>query len=107
MVTNGARSVHPPLRLTRRGRAAVLVFLVLVASLCSAVLFTTASRAEEAPVGPPPTIVVRPGDTLWDIATRATPDRDGQIAVEELRRLNGLADYQVSAGDVLIMPRVD
>ena len=107
MVTNGARPVHPPLRLTRRGRAVVFVLLVLVASLCSAVLFTTASRADQSPAGPAPTIVVRPGDTLWDIATRTTPGQDGQVGVEELRRLNGLTDHQLSAGDVLILPRVD
>ena len=107
MVAHDARQVQAPLRLTRRGRAVVLGFLVLVASLASAVLFTTASRAEERPAGPAPTIVVRPGDTLWDIAARVDAGRDGQAGVEELRRLNGLADYRVAAGDVLILPRVD
>jgi hypothetical protein len=94
-----------PLRLTRRGRAVVLGLLVVLASIASAVLFTTASRAEEPPAGPPPTIVVRSGDTLWGIATRAMPRRNGQAAVEELRRLNGLSGYGVAAGDVLILPR--
>ncbi len=104
MVANDVRHVEPPLRLTRRGRAVVLVLLVLLASLASAVLFTTASRAEDAPAGPPPTIVVQPGDTLWDIATRAMPERHGQAAVDELRRLNDLDGYGVRAGDVLILP---
>jgi predicted metal-binding membrane protein len=105
MVANEVRHVEAPLRLTRRGRAVVLAFLVLLASLASAVLFTTASRAEQAPAGPPPTVVVRSGDTLWDIAARTAPQRDGQKAVEELRRLNGLSGYGVDAGDVLILPR--
>ncbi|MDY7086271.1 MAG: LysM peptidoglycan-binding domain-containing protein [Actinomycetota bacterium] len=105
MVANGFRHVEPPLRLTRRGRVVVLGFLVVLATLASAVLFTTASRAEQPPAGPPPTLVVRPGDTLWDIATRTMPRRDGQAAVEELRRLNGLSGYGVAAGDVLILPR--
>ncbi|MCO8270941.1 LysM peptidoglycan-binding domain-containing protein [Actinoplanes sp. TRM 88003] len=97
--------VQPPLRLTRRGRAVVLGFLVVLASLASAVLFTTASRAEQPPAGPPPSIVVRPGDTLWDVAARTSSRRDGQAAVEELRRLNGLSGYGVHPGDVLILPR--
>jgi LysM repeat protein len=100
-----ARQVQPPLRLTRRGRAVVLAFLVVLASFASAVLFTTASRAEQPPSGPPPSIVVRPGDTLWDIASRTSPRRDGQAAVDELRRLNGLSGYGVRPGDVLILPR--
>ncbi|XVV11421.1 LysM peptidoglycan-binding domain-containing protein [Actinoplanes sp. CA-131856] len=104
MVSNGVRHVEPPLRLTRRGRAVVLGFLVLLASLASAVLFTTASRADEPPAGPPPTIVVRPGDTLWDLAARELPDRHGQAGVDELRRLNGLSGYGVHPGDVLILP---
>ena len=105
MVSNGLRQVEAPLRLTRRGRAVVLGFLVLLASLASAVLFTTASRADQPPAGPPPTVVVQPGDTLWDIAARTSSGRDGQGAVDELRRLNGLPGYGVQPGDVLILPR--
>jgi LysM repeat protein len=105
MVANQVRHAEPPLRLTRRGRAVVLGLLVVLASLASAVLFSTASRAEQSPAGPPPTIVVQTGDTLWDIAARSMPRRDGQAAVDELRRLNGLSGYGVAAGDVLILPR--
>ena len=107
MVGNGVRHVEPPLRLTRRGRAVVLGVLLLIASLCSAVLFTTASRAQQPPAGPPPTIVVQPGDTLWDIAGRTMPRRNHQDAVAELRRLNGLPDSALTPGAVLILPRRD
>jgi len=105
VVGNDLRHVEPPLRLTRRGRAVVLALLVLLASLASAVLFTTASRAEEPVTGPPPTVVVEPGDTLWDVAARVMPRRDGGEAVAELRRLNDLPDSVLQPGDVLILPR--
>ena len=105
MVAHEVRRVQPPLRLTRRGRAAVLVFLALVASLASAVLFTTASRADNQPVTAPPTITVRSGDTLWDIASRVRPHGDGQAAVAELRRINRLDGYDLEPGQVLILPR--
>ena len=95
---------EPPLRLTRRGRAVVLVLLVLTASLASVVLFTTASRAEQLPSTPPPTVVVQRGDTLWDIAARVMPDRDGRAAVDEVRRVNDLRGYGVREGDALILP---
>ncbi len=104
MMANDVRHVEAPLRLTRRGRAVVLALLVLLASLASAVLFTSASRAEQPPSGARPTIVVQPGDTLWGIATREMPGRHGQAAVDELRQLNALEGYGVHAGDVLILP---
>jgi LysM domain-containing protein len=105
VVGNDLRHVEPPLRLTRRGRAVVLVLFVLLASLASAVLFTTASRADQPVTGPPPTVVVEPGDTLWDLAARVMPGRDGDAAVAELRRLNGLRDSVLQPGQTLILPR--
>jgi hypothetical protein len=105
MVGHDVRHVEPALRLTRRGRAVVLGLLVLVASLASAVLFTTASRADDPPAGPPATVVVQPGDTLWDIAGRVAPRRDDRDVVADLRRLNGLPDSVVRPGEVLVLPR--
>jgi hypothetical protein len=61
MVGHDVRHVEPPLRLTRRGRAVILLLFVLAAALASAVLFTTASRADAAPAGTAPTIAVRAG----------------------------------------------
>jgi LysM repeat protein len=101
-------SLHQPqLRLTRRGRVVVLMFFLLLASLASAVLFATASRANNPETGPAPTIVVQPHDTLWSIATRTAPRRDPYAAVAEIQRLNGLTDYFVSPGDMLVLPRED
>jgi LysM repeat protein len=93
------------LRLTRRGRAVVLVFFMLMASLASAVLFATASRASDPETGPAPTVVVQPHDTLWSIATRTAPRRDPYAAVAELQRLNDLSGYVVHPGDTLVLPR--
>jgi DNA-binding transcriptional LysR family regulator len=72
VITGMRRAGQPaPLRLTRRGRVVVLTFFILLASLASAVLWTTASRAEDPPAGPAPTVVVQPDDTLWAIAAVA------------------------------------
>jgi LysM repeat protein len=104
MVAHSVRPASPPLRLTRRGRAVVLGLLVLLASVASAVLFTTASRAAGDPAAPAPTITVRPGETLWDIAAEATPHRNGWAAVDEIRRLNHLGGNDVQAGQILVLP---
>jgi LysM repeat protein len=98
---------RPPLRLTRRGRAVVLAFFVLMASLASAVLFTTASRASDPETGPASTVVVQPHDTLWSIATRTSPRRDPYAAVAEIQRLNNLDGYVVHPGETLILPHND
>jgi LysM repeat protein len=105
MVTTDLR--RPALRLTRRGRAVVLAFFVLMASLASAVVFTTASRASDPDTGPAPTVVVQPHDTLWSIATRTAPRRDPYAAVAEIQRLNGLDGYVVHPGQTLVLPRTD
>src|SRR5919112_4059547 len=52
MVTTSYR--RPPVRLTRRGRVVVLAFFVLMASLASAILLATASRADDREAGPAP-----------------------------------------------------
>lgn len=99
-------TAHPaPLRLTRRGRIVVLAFFVMMAVVASAVLFATASRANDPDVGPAPTVVVQPHDTLWSIATRTTPRRDPYAAVADLQRLNHLSGYVVHPGETLVLPR--
>jgi hypothetical protein len=105
MVTSDLR--RAPLRLTRRGRAVVLSFFVLMASLASAVLFTTASRASDPETGPAPTVIVQPHDTLWSIATRAAPRRDPYSAIAEIQRLNNLDGYVVHPGETLVLPRAE
>jgi hypothetical protein len=109
VVTTGMRRVGQPapLRLTRRGRVVLLAFFFLLASLASAVLWTTASRADDPPAGPAPTVVVQPEDTLWDIAARTDPGRSPHAVVAEIRRLNGLGqdDIAIHVGDTLVVPR--
>ncbi|WP_433057528.1 LysM peptidoglycan-binding domain-containing protein [Dactylosporangium sp. CS-033363] len=92
-----------PLRLTRRGRIVVLGFLVSVVAGLAALVSAPGQAAD--PPGPAPTVIVQPGDTLWDIATR-NKGREGRDAtVEEIRRLNNLAGYNIDAGQRLVLPR--
>lgn len=108
VATGVRRAGQPaPLRLTRRGRVVVLALFVLLASLASAVLWTTASRADDPPAGPLPTVVVQPDDTLWAIAGRVSPGRGSHTVVAEIRRLNGMGadDVTIHAGDTLVVPR--
>src|SRR3954468_24881081 len=105
MVAHTVRRAGPPLRLPRRGRAAVLLLLALIACAASVVLFTTASRASSDPATPAPTITVRPGDTLWDFGSAERHGRADPESVAELRELNHLTGYELEPGQVLTLPR--
>ncbi|HEX7743761.1 MAG TPA: LysM peptidoglycan-binding domain-containing protein [Micromonosporaceae bacterium] len=101
-VTEPRTSRPGRLRLTRRGRFAVVGFFVLVVTAVIAVL-APASRASDPP-GAARTAVVLPGDTLWSIAERHAPGHEPFAAVEEIRRLNGLDGYTVYAGQRVTVP---
>ncbi|MFC3382174.1 LysM peptidoglycan-binding domain-containing protein [Couchioplanes azureus] len=90
--------------MTRRGRIVLLTLFFLLASLASAVLWTTASRADETPAGPAAVVVVQPDDTLWSVAERAAPGRAPREVIAEIRALNGIEHSYVYAGETLIVP---
>lgn len=85
-----APSQSAPLRLTRRGRALVLL-LALAAISVAVVLFgsSTAATDSSAPIGTT-TITVQPGQTLWGIAAAANPDGDVRDTVDAIIKLNAL-----------------
>jgi nucleoid-associated protein YgaU len=48
--------------------------------------------------------VVRPGDTLWDLASRFGRSRDPRRYVFELQKLNGLKTSSIMPGQELVLP---
>ena len=114
MVAGGAPVVPAPrLRLTRRGRAAVLGFFLVVNTTCG-ILLAGASRAADPASAPAAgaaqaaaVAVVGPHDTLWSIASRHDPRRSPAAVVAEIRRLNDLSGSVVHPGETLLLPRAD
>lgn len=124
-VAPAVRSERVPRRLpdratrVRRRRLAVVVGLVLVAATIAGGVRVLASVAsvppspQPAPLGDSPgapptptpvaghTYVVRPGDTLWSIASTLAPDRDPRPVVDALRKANGGPNLEV--GDRLML----
>lgn len=105
----GARS-RPELRLTRRGRA-LLVLMAVGAVLLSFWLGTwqagvaaTDGGGSGGNTGSYDTVVLRPGDTLWEIAERREPDADPRVTVYRIKELNGLSKASVAAGQRLVLP---
>jgi len=96
-------TARTPVRLTRRGRIVVFCFLLAVAGGLVALISAPGQAAD--PPGPAPTVIVQPGDTLWDIAGRNTRGRSREATMEDIRRLNNLDGYGVDAGQRLVLPR--
>ncbi|MEO3827791.1 LysM domain-containing protein [Actinomadura sp. B10D3] len=63
------------------------------------------SREDSEKPGPTRTVVVEPGETLWDIASAADPDNDPRVVVQRIIDLNGLSgDPTVHPGQELHLP---
>ena len=92
-------------RLTRRGRVA-LVVVVLVAAL-SALIGAAGSVQAGAPGQGPAVerVVVQPGESLWQLASESMPGVDVREAVARIRELNGLSTRSmITPGQVVLVP---
>ncbi len=108
-----APSLHPStapatgaVRLTRRGRA--LVLLGLVALLLAAFSLgrhgsSAATHLTASPVLQQTT--VESGETLWSLARRVAPGNDPREVVQQIRVLNHLQGSSLQAGQQLLLPR--
>lgn len=93
------------MRLTRRGR----VVLATLACLMVVALGMVAGRAFAAGPSEPlvyQTVVVAPGQTLWEIAGTVSGERDVRDVVLELVELNELGSAQLLAGQELLVPEI-
>ena len=94
-----------PLRLTQRGRLA-LVVLALLAFALVGFLRGGVAFGQSAPL-PASHVIVERGDTLWSIAESLTPGEDPRVMVQTLREANGLADDSpLIPGESLVVPAV-
>jgi LysM repeat protein len=92
-------SVQLDYRMGRWARLALAV-TVLAAIVVVAVSLTAGSAAVPALVD----VTVAPGDTLWSIATKAAPDRDPRVVIQEIKQLNDVPGEVLPIGVVLRVP---
>jgi LysM repeat protein len=93
------------LRLTLRGRVAVLLAALLTIAVLAVALgpSTTATGEAGDPV-PTQTVTVQPGDTLWKLATDANPNGDLRQTVDDIMRLNSLPTAHLPMGSEIAVP---
>jgi LysM repeat protein len=97
----------PAVRLTRRGRA-VLVLLLVGLLLAAFSLGHDAPQAadvvSEGTRPAPAQTTVQPGESLWSVAQRIAPDHDPRDVIAQIRRLNDLESSQLQVGQHLLLP---
>ena len=91
-------------RLTRRGRAVVVLAVLMAMLVAGFSLGHTPSQAE-AHVVKPRTVTVQTGETLWALAARIAPHADPRLVVTEIQQLNHLRTPAVFGGQQLVVPR--
>jgi hypothetical protein len=94
------------LRLTRRGRAVLLLMLV---TLLLAAFSLGRVGSQASPKGAQSTssltqTVVKPGESLWAVAKRVAPGHDPRAVIDQLADLNHLQSSSLQAGQLLVVP---
>jgi hypothetical protein len=94
-------------RLTARGRS-VLAVLVLLLAACALALVVPPVASGGDPSGAGSGVAARvtvdPGQSLWEIAGRATPGADPRRTIARIKEMNGLSSSSIHAGQVLLVP---
>ena len=89
-----------PVRVTRRGRLALLGLAVAIAALVGLMGMRGADAAEQLP-----TVTVAPGQTLSEVALAELPEMSISEGVLAIQLANKMSTAQVSAGQELVIPR--
>ena len=94
------------IRLTRRGRFVVTLGVVGLSFLALVLGGRVVAQADIAAGTRPAmvSVVVKPGENLWQIVQRVNPGSDPREMVLRVREINGLASSQVEAGSTLVVP---
>lgn len=96
-----------PLRLTRRGRFAVVLLLAVLALVAFSLgRVSTEASTDQGSRLPVRTVVVQPGETLWQVAREVAPGVDPRVTVDRIIELNALPDAAVAAGQEIAVPDI-
>ncbi len=91
-------------RLTRRGRILVRVFLVFVAAVVALAVAVQTQAATAPKESAPHSVLVAPGDTMWSIAAEHVGSASVPAAIHTILDLNNLDDVQIEPGQRLLLP---
>jgi nucleoid-associated protein YgaU len=103
---SGGGPPRTPLRLTARGRRLSAVLgLAAGVGMAAAVAGAVGGGGSGAlHLAGQSSVVVRPGDTLWSIASSVAGEQDVRAVVDRIREVNGLHSGDLVPGQVLRLP---
>ena len=116
-ITTSAHVLHSDtpscgaVRLTRRGRAVLLLGLLVLTLVAFGLgrlgssAAATAAENHPKPVGYAAT-TVHGGETLWTVAKRVAPGRDPREVITQIQELNHLHSGGIQVGQQLLLPHV-
>lgn len=90
-------------RTSSRGRWDLLLKVTVLALLVGAVM-TQVVLGTSGTTGP--SVVVKPGQTLWGIAVRHYPQSDPRAAIAAIESANHLISLTITPGERLVLPPV-
>lgn len=96
-----------PIRLTRRGRRVVALLAIILIALTSLLIGMRGAVATDGTVqSETQSVVVKPGQSLWDVAVAISPNTDPRETIWLIQQLNTMETSDVLAGQALIVPVV-
>lgn len=106
VATLGRRPEPSSVRLTRRGRLTVFLGGTALALGAFTWIAGPAVSTGEQHQQHTQTVVVAPGQTLWDVAAQVAPEEDPRNVIADIVELNALADAgSVRVGQPLHVPQ--
>ena len=96
-----------PIRLTRRGRRVVALLAIILIALTFLLIGMRGAVATDGTVqSETQSVVVKPGQSLWDVAVAISPNTDPRETIWLIQQLNTMETSEVMAGQALIVPAV-
>jgi hypothetical protein len=94
-----------PIRLTRRGRRVVALLAIIPIALTFLLIGMRGAVATDGTVqSETQSVVVKPGQSLWDVAVAISPNTDPRETIWLIQQLNTMETSEVLAGQALIVP---
>jgi nucleoid-associated protein YgaU len=88
-----------------KNRKRFSIFIMTAAVIFSLLLISSTARGEGV-AEYPKTVIVKKGDTLWDISREYGKGTDVRRYIRKIKEVNNLKDGVIYEGDVLVLPEL-